>query len=60
MSRNSITGNLKQPLLRDRNLPGIDWNIPEQLDLLSTFSYARELADLPRECPGNLGYYLES
>jgi hypothetical protein len=44
---------IKQPFSQDRNLPGIDWNIQEQLALLCAFSYGHELADLPRERPEN-------
>jgi hypothetical protein len=31
---------LAQPLSQDRNLPGIDWNIREQIKLLESFSFA--------------------
>jgi Methyltransferase domain len=51
---------IKQPFSQDRKLPGIDWNIHEQLGLLSTFSYGDELADIPRHMPEKLGYYLEN
>jgi hypothetical protein len=51
---------IKEPFSKDRNIPGIDWNVQEQLELLSAFSYAHELADLPREKPEQLGYYLEN
>jgi hypothetical protein len=51
---------IKQPFSQDRKLPGIDWNIQEQLGLLSTFSYGDELADIPLQMPEELGYYLEN
>lgn len=41
-----------------RNLPGIDWNIPEQLALLHSFDYAHELKDTPTTKTDDLTYYL--
>jgi hypothetical protein len=38
---------LPRPLESDRNLPGIDWNIEEQLKLLERFDYNDELAGIP-------------
>lgn len=35
---------LRFPLDRERALPGIDWNIPEQLALLDTLRYENELS----------------
>lgn len=40
-------GDLKYSLRKDRNLPGIDFNIPEQLDLLKKFRYNEELLKFP-------------
>lgn len=37
---------LRKPLSDERDLPGIDWNIEEQLTLLTQMRYADELADL--------------
>ena len=37
----------KQPFSQDRDLPGINWNISGQLDLLTGFSYGHEIADIP-------------
>ncbi len=34
---------LIKPLSTERNLPGIDWNIPEQLSSLDTFQFEEEL-----------------
>ncbi|OSY87024.1 hypothetical protein WH52_13240 [Tenacibaculum holothuriorum] len=33
---------LQKPLDQERNLPAIDWNVKEQLNLLNSFSYAEE------------------
>lgn len=51
---------LKQPFSQDRILPGVDLNVAEQLELLATFSHGHELADIPRDKPSSLGYYLEN
>ena len=48
----------RQLFTDDRDLPGIDWNLRNQLSLLKTFNYADELADLPIEKPDDLGFYL--
>ncbi len=39
---------LRRPLNEARRLPGIDFNIPGQLELLGRFDYAAELAAIPR------------
>lgn len=39
---------LKKPLHQPRMLPGIDWNISEQLALLKSFRYQEELRLIPR------------
>ncbi|MDZ4715991.1 MAG: class I SAM-dependent methyltransferase [Cytophagales bacterium] len=41
------TESLREGLSRERDLPGIDLNVAEQLDLLSQFSYAEELLAFP-------------
>ena len=50
--------NPKQPFSQDRALPGIDWNVTEQLSILDTFSFSQELADIPTEKPDTLDFYL--
>lgn len=39
---------LRKPLDQDRTLPGLDLNGQEQLELLSKFDYAEELARIPK------------
>ena len=51
---------IKKPFSQDRDLPGIDWNINEQLNMLTGFSFAHELADIPQEKPGTLEFYLNN
>lgn len=38
---------IRRPLSADRDLPGIDWNVDEQLELLRRFRYSDELQDTP-------------
>jgi predicted O-methyltransferase YrrM len=38
---------LRKPLSDDRELPGIDWNVAEQLDLLKRFQFNDELVRFP-------------
>lgn len=51
---------LTRPLHEDRDLPGIDLNVPGQLALLDRFSYQEELKALPWSCPAELGYYYDN
>lgn len=38
---------LRKPLSEERDLPGIDWNLPEQLNLLKRFRFSDELVGFP-------------
>lgn len=40
---------LYKSLREDRNIPAIDFNIKEQLDLISKFTYQSELLSFPRK-----------
>jgi hypothetical protein len=51
---------LKNPLAKDRFLPGINWNTAEQLDILSSFTYGNELADIPELKGSKLEFYLKN
>jgi Methyltransferase domain len=51
---------IRQPFSQDRFLPGIDWNIQGQLELLSAFSYAHELVDTPMELQRTAGFYVNN
>lgn len=48
---------LRHSLEDERILPGLDLNIPEQLELLEKFHYSSELASLPLESNGETSYY---
>ena len=41
--------NLTQPLSNERLLPAIDWNVDEQIEILSKLSFSQELADTPQQ-----------
>jgi hypothetical protein len=50
----------KPEFSEDRNLPGIDWNVRGQLDFLEQLRFSGELADVPREKPAELAFYLDN
>lgn len=47
-------------LSSERDLPGIDWNIDEQLKLLTSLSYGDELATVAREERGGYDFYMDN
>jgi hypothetical protein len=51
---------LTKPLSDDRELPPLDWNIAEQLDLLKQFSFNEELLQIPLTQHGDLEYYYDN
>lgn len=51
---------LKKPLNEDRNLPGINFNDAEQLDLISQFKFQTELQNFPSEKVNELTYYYKN
>jgi hypothetical protein len=52
--------NLHRPLTEERPLPGIEWNVHEQLALLESLSFADELVDTPFEKPDTRRFYLDN
>jgi hypothetical protein len=50
----------KPDFSQNRNLPGINWNIPGQLATLERFTFAKELSDIPQEKPKSLNFYLNN
>ncbi|PJJ84082.1 class I SAM-dependent methyltransferase [Mucilaginibacter auburnensis] len=48
---------LTQSLRKDRNLPGIDFNVNEQLELLNSFNFVDELKGFPINKADELTYY---
>jgi len=50
----------RQPLTAERPLPGIDWNIDNQLQQLAAFIFAGELTDLPHKPTGTLEFHLDN
>jgi hypothetical protein len=51
---------LRMSLYEDRNLPGIAWNVDEQLALLADFCFSGELRDVPAEKTGAPGFYMNN
>lgn len=45
---------------QDRNLPGINWNVSGQLEMLERFNFSEELADIPQKKPSTLRFYLNN
>jgi predicted O-methyltransferase YrrM len=50
----------RQDFSKDRNLPGIGWNVSGQLEMLERFAFSNELADIPREKSNPLEFYLNN
>lgn len=51
------TSKLKKSLREDRELPGINFNTCEQLNILEKFSYNHELISFPMDKTQNIEYY---
>jgi hypothetical protein len=53
--------NPKPDFSHERNLPGIDWNILGQLNMLRSFTFSQELYRLPKaRCPDPMEFYLSN
>lgn len=52
--------NTKTPFSQDRSLPGIDWNVSEQLAMLESFTFSDEVAHTPVEKPSQFGFYVNN
>ncbi len=48
---------LRRSLDEDRKLPGIDWNVPEQLELLGRIRTSAELDDVPQSSDDPLTFH---
>ena len=51
---------LTKSLREDRMLPGLNWNIDEQLELLGQFQFNNELLLMPLEKTDNLEFYFHN
>jgi predicted O-methyltransferase YrrM len=51
---------LRYPPDRPRHLPGIDWNVNEQLDLLRKFDFNEELAGISTSRSGELDFHFNN
>lgn len=54
------TKKLQKPLSTNRNLPGINWNEREQLQILDGFHFSEELKDIPRKKTDKPSFYLDN
>jgi predicted O-methyltransferase YrrM len=52
--------NPKPDFSQDRALPGINWNVPEQLQMLERFTFSQELLNIPHDKPAALSFYLNN
>ena len=50
----------KPDFSQDRNLPGINWNVSGQLDILKRFTFADELLSIPTDKPESLEFYMSN
>jgi len=48
------------PWAKERSLPGIDWNLPSQIALLSKLHYSNELENVALQQQDELEFYLEN
>jgi predicted O-methyltransferase YrrM len=48
---------LRYPLAEPRDLPGIDWNVEEQLGILEAFAFNDELRDIPSKPGAELAFH---
>jgi hypothetical protein len=49
--------NLRRPLSDDRRLPGIDWNLEEQVSTLNKFNYNEEFAGIPDDYTDDTSFH---
>lgn len=52
--------NIKSSFPKKRILPGIDWNMNEQLSLLNDFTFSRELDKLPMKRTNDITFHLNN
>lgn len=54
------TRDLRKSLRLDRDLPGIDWNVPEQIEVLDRFNYNNEFSDISSVKTDDLSFYWDN
>lgn len=54
------TRNLRISLRTDRNLPGIDWNVKGQIDVLDRFKFNDELLEISSTKTDDLSFYYDN
>lgn len=51
---------IPRPLSDERDLPGVDWNVAEQLQLLGSFTFNEELRDLSMAAVDELTFHMNN
>lgn len=51
---------MRRPCSEERSLPGINWNIQEQLEMLARFSFSEELRAFPTETSDDLSFCFDN
>jgi predicted O-methyltransferase YrrM len=51
---------LRKPLSDERLLPGISWNVAEQLEMLKSFHFQNEFADMPAAFVGDTTFHFQN
>jgi predicted O-methyltransferase YrrM len=51
---------IRHALTTVRGLPGIDWNVAQQLEFLKSFRFAAELEAIPVSRPAALAFYMDN
>jgi hypothetical protein len=51
---------LYKPLSEDRKLPGINWNVDEQLAILKAFHYQQEFSDIPEDFVSDTSFHFKN
>ncbi|MCH8012397.1 MAG: class I SAM-dependent methyltransferase [Candidatus Marinimicrobia bacterium] len=51
---------IRYPLSENRRLPGIDWNVTEQLTILASFNFNEELNNIPTSKVDDLTFYMSN
>jgi len=51
---------MKRSFTEERNLPGISWNTPKQLEILKELNFSMELEGLPADKTNDLEFYINN
>jgi len=51
---------LTKPLFNERKLPGIDWNVEEQVTILNSFSFREEFKEMPDNYVSDIQFHFKN